>query len=109
MYKRIPITIALALSLAACASLYTTSRNWKMPAGLGDYDLTATMSVGLLIRQITISVNGRELLAGQSWFWSDSIDMEGTIDRFPIAALCHIDVKQCDVTIAGIRGITLNF
>ena len=63
----------------------------------------------VVLLPVTISVNGREVLAGQSWFWSDSLTLEGEVNHLPIAALCHIKAKTCDVTIAGIPGITLNF
>lgn len=108
MLKKI-LTIALAFSLSACAPIYTTTRDWKAPSILGNYNVSATMNVGLLINDVTISVNGRQVLAGQTWFWSDTISMEGTVERVPIAALCSIGGKTCDVTIAGISGVKVNF
>lgn len=109
MLKKILLTSTLAFALSACAPIYTTTRDWQAPPFLGNYDVSATMNVGLLISDVTISVNGREVLAGQSWFWSDSLTLEGEVNHLPIAALCHIKAKTCDVTIAGIPGITLNF
>ena len=103
------LVVALALSLSACASLYTTSRDWKLPAGLGDYTLKANLSVGLFIRRIEISVNDKPILAGESWFWQDTVTMEGAVHGIPLAALCHINDKQCDLTIAGFAGISLKF
>ena len=108
MLKKI-LTIAVILSLSACAPIYSTTRDWKAPAFLGNYNVSATMNVGLLINDVTISVNGRQVLAGQTWFWSDTISMEGTVERLPIVALCSIGAKTCDVTIAGIRGVKVNF
>jgi hypothetical protein len=109
MSKRILTTMVLALALSACAPLYTTTRDWRAPAILGDYKVSATMNVGLLISDVTISVNGRQVLAGQSWFWSDNITMEGTVENLPIVALCNISGKTCDVTIAGFAGVKVNF
>lgn len=108
MFKKFLI-LALALTLSACASLYTTSRDWKLPAGLGDYSLKANLSVGLLMRNVDISLNEKTILAGQSWFWEDTITMEGAVQGIPLAALCHVDDKRCDLTIAGFSGIKLKF
>lgn len=108
MLKKI-LTITLALTLSACAPLYTTTRDWNAPPILGDYRVSATMNVGLFINDVTISVNGRQVLAGQTWFWSDTITMEGTVQNLPITALCSISGKTCDVTIAGISGVRVNF
>jgi hypothetical protein len=108
MLKKI-LTATMALFLSACAPLYTTTRDWKAPPIVGDYTVSATMNVGLLISDVTISVNGRQALAGQSWFWSDSITLEGEVERLPIVALCHIKAKTCDVTLAGLLNAKLKF
>lgn len=109
MHKKILASITLALSLSACVNLYSTSRDWKLPLGMGNYDLKAEMSVGLFQRQVTISVNDQPILSGQSWFWEDSITMQGEVQHIPLSALCHINDRQCDLTIAGFSGISLNF
>ncbi|GEM_PF-1800108 len=108
-YKTALCTIVLALFLSACVPLYTKTRDWKAPPIVGDYTVSATMNVGLLINDVTISVNGRQVLAGQSWFWSDSITLEGEVERLPIVALCHIKAKACDVTLAGLLNAKLKF
>jgi hypothetical protein len=108
MFKKI-LAITLALSLSACAPLYTTTRDWKTPPFIGDYTVSATMNVGLLISDVTISVNGRQALAGQSWFWSDTLTLEGEVEHLPIVALCHIKAKTCDVTLAGLLNTKLKF
>lgn len=100
---------ALVLSLSACAPLYTTTREWKAPPMIGNYTVSATMNVGLLISDVTIFVNGRQVLAGQSWFWSDNITLEGDVDHIPIAALCHIKAKDCKVTLAGLINTNIKF
>lgn len=101
--------LVLALSLSACAPLYSTTRDWKAPPFVGDYTVSATMNVGLFITDVTISVNGRQALAGQQWFWSDTLTLEGDVQHVPIAALCHIKAKTCDVTIAGLLNTKLQF
>lgn len=103
------MTLALSLSLGACAPIYSTTRDWKAPPILGNYNVRATMNVGLLINDVTIAVNGRQVLAGQTWFWSDTISMEGTVENLPIVALCSVSGKTCDVTIAGFSGVKVNF
>ncbi|MES2488207.1 MAG: hypothetical protein V4607_00345 [Pseudomonadota bacterium] len=108
MFKKF-LLIALTLSLSACIPLYSKTRDWKAPRILGDYTVSATMNVGLLITDVTISVNGRQALAGQSWFWSDTLTLEGDVEHVPILALCHIKAKTCDVTIAGLIGAKLKF
>jgi hypothetical protein len=108
MFKKI-LAAALALSISACAPLYTTTREWKAPPMLGDYTVSATMNVGLLISDVTIYVNGRQALAGQSWFWSDDLTLEGDVQHVPIVALCHIKAKTCDVTLAGLLNTKLKF
>jgi hypothetical protein len=108
-YKSALSTIILAFSLSACAPLYTTTRDWKAPPFVGDYTVSATMNVGLLISDVTISVNGRQALAGHSWFWSDTLTLEGDVEHVPIAALCHIKAKTCDVTLAGLLNTKLKF
>ena len=108
-YKPASTAIVLALSLSACAPLYTTTRDWKAPPVIGDYTVSATMNVGLLITDVTISVNGEQVLAGQSWFWSDTLTLEGDVKHVPIAALCHIKDKTCDVTLAGLLNTKLKF
>jgi len=107
--KSIPLSIALALSLSACVPLYTKTRDWKAPPIMGDYTVSATMNVGLLTRDVTISVNGRQALAGQSWFWSDTLTLEGEVEHVPVVALCHINAKTCDVTLAGLLNARLKF
>lgn len=108
-YKSACCGIALALSLSACAPLYSTTRDWKVPPVIGDYTVSATMNVGLFITDVTISVNGRQALSGQQWFWSDNLTLEGDVQHVPIAALCHIKAKTCDVTIAGLLNTRLKF
>lgn len=103
------VAAALAVSLSACATLYSTSRDWKLPAGLGNYTLSATMSASLFTWEATISVNGKEVLTGQSFFWSDTVTMSGTVDRLPVAAVCNQHEKTCDVSIAGIHAAVLRF
>jgi len=103
------LTVCMAITLAACAPLYSRDREWKLPAGLGSYVISAKIDVGFLTRQATISVNGKEVLSGQSYFWSNTINMSGTVDHFPITAVCDRDAKTCDVAIAGIHAATLQF
>jgi hypothetical protein len=109
MRSKALLTAALALSLSACGTLYTKSHDWKLPAGLGRYTITARMDVGLLTRTATILVNDKTILTGEAWFWSDTIDMDGTVDHFPIHALCSKSAKTCDVSIAGFHAATLSF
>lgn len=107
--KTVLATLLLPLSLSACVTLYSTTRDWQAPQVLGNYTVSATMNVGLLISDVTISVNGRQVLAGQQWFWSDNLTLEGAVDRVPVAALCHIKAKTCDVTLAGLITTRLKF
>lgn len=107
--KTVACVLALSSSLSACVPLYTTTREWKAPPVIGNYTVSATMNVGLLISDVTIFVNGRQVLAGQSWFWSDNITLEGAVDHVPIAALCHIKAKDCDVTLAGLINTRIKF
>jgi len=100
---------AATLALSACGTLYTTSHDWRLPGGLAQYTITATMDVGLLVSDASIAVNGRRVLAGQSFFWSDQIAMEGTVDNLPITALCDKGSKRCEVSIAGLHAATLDF
>ena len=109
MNKTLLATLAAAVLLSGCATLYSTHREWRLPGGFGNYVMSAQMSVGFLTRQVTISVNDRELLSGQSYWWEDRIEMAGVIDRLPIAAVCMQTSKTCDVSIAGFRAVTLNF
>jgi hypothetical protein len=108
MLKKI-LVVTLALALSACVPLYSTTRDWQAPPFVGDYKVSATMNVGLLISDVTISVNDRQVLAGQSWFWSDTLTLEGAVERVPIVALCHIQAKTCDVTLAGLLNTRLKF
>ncbi|TXI09890.1 MAG: hypothetical protein E6Q76_04925 [Rhizobium sp.] len=101
--------LVVALTLSACAPLYSTTRDWKAPPFVGDYVVSATMNVGLFITDVTISVNGRKALSGQQWFWSDTLTLEGDVEHVPVAALCHIKAKTCDVTIAGLLNTKLQF
>ena len=109
VFSKALLTAFLSIMLAACATLYSSSHDWKLPAGLGNYVITAKIDVGFLTRQATISVNGKEVLTGQSYFWSNTINMSGTVDHFPITAVCDRDAKTCDVAIAGIHAATLQF
>lgn len=97
------IAAVLSLGLGACATLYTSKREWRLPGGLVRFDVSAELKVGLLTRRATIAVNGREILSGEAWFWSDSIDLAGEFEGLPINALCHTGEKVCELTIAGIR------
>lgn len=109
MKGRLLLSMTLALSLGACTSLYSKEREWKLPGSLGHYTLTARMDISFLTRQITILVNNREVLYGEAYVWSDTINMTGTVDGFPIAAACDKNARACDVTVAGFRAATLNF
>lgn len=109
MKTRMVLAAILAAALSACGTLYSTSRDWKLPAGLGHYTLSARVSIGLLTRQATISVNGRDVLSGESWIWSDTIAMSGSVEGLPIEALCDRDAKTCDVSIAGMHAALLKF
>jgi hypothetical protein len=107
--KKALLSSAAALALSACGTLYTTSHDWRLPGGLAQYTITATMDVGLFVSHATIAVNGRQILAGDSAFFSDEIDMAGSIDNLPITAACNRSSKRCDVSIAGIHAATLSF
>ena len=109
MLKKALLLTTSTLVLSACATLYTTSHDWRLPGGLANYVITATLNVGLFVSDATIAVNGRQVLAGQSFFWTDLIDMSGTVDGLPINALCNKSSKNCDVSIAGIHAATLSF
>jgi hypothetical protein len=109
MKKTALLTAVAAVALSACTTLYSKDREWKLPAGLGNYVISARVDVGFLTRTATISVNGREILTGEAYFWSNSITMSGTIDHFPITAVCDRDAKSCDVAIAGIHAAALQF
>lgn len=109
MRSKALLTAALTLALSACGPLYSRSHDWKLPAGLGNYTLTARMDFGFLTRTATILVNDKPILTGQTWFWSDTIDMDGTVNHFPIHATCTESAKTCDVSIAGIHAATLQF
>lgn len=97
------IALPLSLALGACATLYTTQREWRLPGGLARFEVSAQLQVGLLTRRATIAVNGREILSGEAWFWSDSIDLSGSVEGLPIDALCRRSEKTCEISIAGIR------
>ncbi len=97
------------LSLSACTTVYSKDHEWKVPGGLGHYTLSARMDISFLTRQITLSVNNREVLYGEGYLWSDTIDMSGSLDGFPIMATCDKNAKTCDVTIANIHAATLSF
>jgi len=103
------LTILAAVALSACTTLYSKDREWKLPAGLGNYLISAKIDVGFLTRHATISVNGKEVLTGESYIWSNTITMSGTVDHFPISAVCDRDAKSCDVSIAGIHAAALQF
>lgn len=107
--KKALFAAAVALALSACGTLYTTSHDWRLPGGLAKYTITATMDVGLFFSHATIAVNGREILAGDSAFLSDEIDMSGAIDNLPIVAACNKSSKRCEVSIAGIHAASLSF
>ena len=109
MLKKALLLTTSTLALSACGTLYTTSHDWQLPGGLANYVITATMNVGLFVSDATISVNGRQVLAGQSFFWSDQIGMEGVVDNLPITAACNKSSKTCEVGIAGIHAATLSF
>ena len=109
MLKKTLLVSAAALALSACGALYTTSHDWRLPGGLAQYTIGATLSVGLFVSDATISVNGRQILSGEPYFWTDLIDMSGTVDGLPINALCNKSSKVCDVSIAGIHAATLKF
>lgn len=110
MKARRILLLAISIpALGACTTLYTTSRDWRLPGGLAKYEITATMDVGLFVSDATIAVNGRQVLSGQSFFWSDTIDMSGTVDQLPILAACNKSSKRCEVSIAGIHAATLSF
>ncbi len=99
----------LALSLSACVTLYSKEREWKLPAGMGHYLISARLNAGLLTREAVISVNGQEVLRGSAFFWSNTITMSSTFEQLPIDALCDREAKTCDVRIAGIHAASLKF
>jgi hypothetical protein len=109
MKARLLILTTFALALSGCTTLYSKEKEWKLPGNLGHYTLAARMDVSFLTRRITISVNNRELLYGEGYLWSDTIDMSGNLDGFPISAACNKSAKTCDVSIAGFRAATLDF
>lgn len=109
MMKRRLLALALILPLCACATIYSKQRDWRLPAGLGNYVLSARMDVGFLTRRITISVNGRDVLTGEAYWWSDRIAMSSQIDNLPIDAVCSQSGKTCDVNLLGIHAATLTF
>jgi hypothetical protein len=109
MLKKTLLPGAATLALSACGTLYTTSHDWRLPGGLAQYTITATMNLGLFVSDASIAVNGRPILTGQSFFWSDEIAMSGTVDGLPIVALCDKGSKRCDVSIAGLHAATLSF
>lgn len=109
MRKTIPLLAAASLLLSACGTLYTASRDFRLPGGLAKYDITATMNVGLFVSTASIAVNGREVLSGASGFLSDTIAMSGNVDNLPIEALCSKSDKHCDVSIAGLHVGVLSF
>ena len=109
MRIKVLLATAMAALLSACGTLYSTSRDWNLPAGMGHYTLSARVSVGFLTREATISVNGRDVLTGQSYIWSDSITMSGAVNGLPIEAVCDRDAKTCDVSIAGFHAAQLKF
>src|SRR5579859_3447225 len=99
MLKKALLLTTSTLALSACGTLYTTSHDWRLPGGLANYVIGATLSVGLFTSEASVAVNGRQVLQGQSFFWTDLIDMSGTVDGLPINALCHKSAKTCDVSI----------
>ena len=106
---RYGLVLLLSLGLSACATLYTTTRDWKLPGGLARYTITAQLNVGFFSRSAIISINGRPLLTGTSYFWSNTIEMSGSYDGVPIAAICDDSAKTCDVSIANFHAATLKF
>ena len=107
VWIRASLAAMLAGTLTGCMTLYSTDRSWKLPGTSGSYSLSARMNIGLLTREATISVNGRELLRGSSYFWSDRIHMSGTLEGLPIDADCSEGSRACKVTIAGLHAATL--
>jgi len=108
IFKNAAIAV-LALMLSACVTLYSKEREWKLPAGMGSYLISARINAGLLTREAVISVNGQEVLRGSAFFWSNTIVMSSTIDQLPIDALCDREARSCDVRIAGIYAASLRF
>jgi len=109
MKKTALLTAVVAVALSGCTTLYSKNREWKLPAGLGNYVISAKIDIGFLTRHATISVNDRAVLTGEAYFWSNTITMSGTVDHFPITAVCDRDAKSCDVAIAGIHAAVLQF
>lgn len=109
MPKKALLLSASTFLLSACVTLYTTSRDFRLPGGLSKYDITATLNVGLFFSSASIAVNGNQVLSGESAFLGDTIAMNGSVDGLPIEALCNKNDKKCDVRIAGIHAATLNF
>jgi hypothetical protein len=109
MTGRSLLLMITALALSACTTLYSKERDWKLPGGLGRYTLSARMDISFFTRQITISVNNREVLYGEGYLWSDLINMNGSLDGFPMTAVCDKNAKTCEVTIANIHAATLSF
>jgi hypothetical protein len=109
MHKTIPLLAAAGLLLSACGTLYTASRDFRLPGGLAKYDITATMNVGLFFSTASIAVNGRQVLQGESAFLSDTVAMAGSVDGLPIEALCNRSDRKCDVSIAGLHVGVLSF
>jgi hypothetical protein len=103
------LAACLTLTLSACGTLYTASRDFRLPGGLARYDISATMNVGLFVSSASIAVNGREVLSGTSGFLSDTIVMNGEVDHLPIEAVCNKSDKRCDVSIAGLHIGVLSF
>ncbi len=98
----------LTVALSGCVTLYSTDRHWKLPGVWGNYVLSAKMTMDLFTWEAAVSVNGREVLTGQSYFWSHVITMNSTIAQLPVVAVCDKDAKQCDVSIAGVHAALLN-
>lgn len=109
MKGRSLLLMTTALALGACSTLYSKEYEHKLPPPLGNYTLSARMDISFLTRQITISVNNREVLYGEGYLWSDTINMTGSLDGFPMTAACNKDAKTCDVSIAHFHAATLSF
>ncbi|TXH02611.1 MAG: hypothetical protein E6R07_14905 [Nevskiaceae bacterium] len=107
--RRLALAATLTALLGGCATLYSTTREWKLPGGLARYTLKAQMSFGFLTRQIAISINDRPLLTGESYWWSDTTTMSGAIEGLPLDATCNNAAKTCEVAIAGIHAASLKF
>ena len=109
MKRKLLLLTLLALALGGCTTLYSKEKDWKLPGSFGNYRLTARMDISFFTRQITISVNDREVLYGEAYLWSDTVNMSGNVDGFPIAATCDKNAKTCDVTVANFHAATLAF